>query len=115
MRVTAAALNRATLGRQMLLGRRSLGVVDAVRRVVAVQAQNPASPYLALWNRLTDFDASELDEALAGYVVVKANMVRMTLHAVHADDYQAFREAMESSLRTRFNDRRVQGERAHRR
>ncbi|MDQ3782621.1 MAG: winged helix DNA-binding domain-containing protein [Actinomycetota bacterium] len=106
MRVTAAALNRATLGRQMLLERRSLGVVEAVRRVVAVQAQNPASPYLALWNRLTDFDPTELDEALAGFAVVKANIMRMTLHAVHADDYQAFREAMESSLRTRLNDRR---------
>lgn len=106
MRITAAALNRATLGRQMLLERESLGVLDAARRAVAVQAQNPASPYVALWNRLTDFDPGEFDEALAGYAVVKANMVRMTLHAVHADDYQAFREAMESSLRTRLNDRR---------
>ncbi len=44
--MTAQALNRATLGRQLLLQRESLGVADAVRRVVALQAQEPASPYL---------------------------------------------------------------------
>lgn len=56
MKVTAQALNRATLARQLLLGRESLDVQDAVRRVVALQAQEPASPYIALWNRLSGFD-----------------------------------------------------------
>lgn len=49
----------STLGRQLLLRRESLGVADAVRRVVALQAQQAASPYLALWNRLIDFDPAE--------------------------------------------------------
>jgi hypothetical protein len=31
--------------------------------------------------------------------VVKATLMRITLHAVHADDYGAFREAMEPTLR----------------
>jgi Winged helix DNA-binding domain len=79
--------------------RESLEVVDAVRRVVALQAQHPASPYLALWNRLTDFGPAELDAAFANYTVVKSRMVRITLHAVHAGDYRAFRQAMEPSLR----------------
>jgi Winged helix DNA-binding domain len=52
MSPTARQLNRATLGRQLLLGREPLDVVDAVRRVVAIQAQEPASPYIALWNRV---------------------------------------------------------------
>jgi hypothetical protein len=56
MRIIARGLNRSTLGRQLLSRRESLGVADAVRRVVALQAQQAASPYLALWNRLTDFD-----------------------------------------------------------
>lgn len=99
MRITARALNRATLSRQMLLEREPLGVVDAVRRVVALQAQHPASPYLALWNRLTPFDPAELDAAFANYTIVKSRMVRITLHAVHVDDYQSFREAMEPTLR----------------
>jgi len=51
MRITARELNRSTLGRQLLLRREPLGVADAVRRVVALQAQQAASPYLALWNR----------------------------------------------------------------
>jgi hypothetical protein len=44
MRLTAPQLNRATLDRQMLLHRESLDVVDAVRRIVALQAQEAASP-----------------------------------------------------------------------
>lgn len=106
MRITARELNRATLGRQLLLQREPLGIVDAVRRVVALQAQQPASPYLALWNRLTDFDPADLDTAFADSTVVKSTVVRMTLHAVHVDDYRAFREAMEPSLRAaKLNDR----------
>jgi hypothetical protein len=52
MSVSARELNRATLARQLLLSREALDVGDAVRRVVALQAQQPASPYVALWNRL---------------------------------------------------------------
>ncbi len=107
MRITARELNRATLGRQLLLRRESLGVEDAVRRVVALQAQQAASPYLALWNRLTDFDPADLDAAFAGHTIVKATLMRITLHAVHADDCPAFREAMQPTLRAaRLHDRR---------
>ena len=79
MRMTARGLNRATLGRQLLLRRESLDIAEAVRRAVALQAQHPASPYLALWNRLIDFDPADLDAAFAGGTVVKANQVRMTI------------------------------------
>jgi Winged helix DNA-binding domain len=107
MRLTARRLNRATLGRQLLLGREPLAVVEAVRRVVALQAQQPASPYIALWNRLAGFDPAELDAAFAGQAVVKATLIRITLHAVHADDYPAFHNAMLPSLRaSRLTDRR---------
>jgi len=105
MRITARRLNRSMLGRQVLLRRESLGVADAVRRVVALQAQQAASPYLALWNRLTDFDPADLDAAFAGHEVVKATLMRITLHAVHAGDYRAFREAMEPTLRATLLNR----------
>ncbi|WP_197698386.1 DNA glycosylase AlkZ-like family protein [Micromonospora viridifaciens] len=84
MTFTPRQLNRATLDRQLLLRREPLAVADAVRRVVALQAQQPASPYLALWNRIAGFDPAELDAAFAGRDVVKATLVRITLHAVHA-------------------------------
>jgi hypothetical protein len=99
MNITARELNRATLGRQLLLGREALGVDDAVRRVVALQAQQPASPYLALWNRLTAFDPAELDVALDSHTLVKATLMRLTLHVVHADDHPAMHTALQPTLR----------------
>ena len=99
MPLTARALNRATLGRQLLLGREPIGVVDAVRRVVALQAQHPASPYLALWSRVAGFDPAELDAAFTGSAVVKATLMRITLHAVAAEDHPVFHAAVLPSLR----------------
>ena len=98
MTITARALNRALLDRQLLLRRESLSAADAVQRVVALQAQQAASPYLALWNRLNNFDPAGLDAAFAAHEVVKATLMRITLHAVHVRDYRAFREAMEPTL-----------------
>jgi hypothetical protein len=48
-------LNRATLDRQLLLRRSDLSVVDAVERLVGLQAQNVNAPYLGLWTRLETF------------------------------------------------------------
>ena len=107
MRLTPRQLNRATLTRQLLLRREPLDVVEAVHRVVALQAQEPASPYLALWNRLAPFDPADVDRAFVDHTIVKATLMRVTLHAVHAEDHPAFREAMQETLRAaRLNDRR---------
>lgn len=107
MKVTARQLNRATLGRQLLLRREPLDAVEAVRRVVALQAQEPASPYIALWNRVAGFDPTDLDRAFAEHAIVKATLMRVTLHAVHAADYPTLHEAMQPTLRAaRFNDTR---------
>ncbi|MFJ3782569.1 winged helix DNA-binding domain-containing protein [Streptomyces sp. NPDC090093] len=99
MPLTPRALNRSTLARQLLLAREPVGVEDAVRRVVALQAQRPGSPCVALWNRIAGFDPARFDEALRGFRVVRSTLMRLTLHQVHADDYRAFREAMEPTLR----------------
>jgi hypothetical protein len=105
--VTSRVLNRATLARQLLLDRLPIGVVEAVRRVGALQAQEPASPYLAMWSRVAGFDPADLDRAFADGEVVKASLLRLTVHAVHSDDYPAFQAAMLPSLRaSRLNDRR---------
>ncbi|MFF4171080.1 winged helix DNA-binding domain-containing protein [Streptomyces sp. NPDC001744] len=107
MAITARTLNRATLARQLLLSREPVGVEEAVRRVVALQAQLPGSPYVALWNRVTDFDPEELDRAVDGFRVVRSTLMRLTLHLVHAGDYRSFREAMEPTLRgSRLHDPR---------
>lgn len=107
MPITALDLNRATLARQLLLRRERLEVVDAVARVVAIQAQEPASPYIALWNRVDGFDPAALDRAFADRAIVKGTSLRMTLHALHAADYPPFHEAMQPSLRAaRLGDSR---------
>lgn len=77
--------------------------------MVALQAQHAASPYLALWNRIAGFDPAALDAAFAGREVLKSTLMRLTLHAVHAEDYPPFREAVQPSVRsarlgTRFTD-----------
>jgi hypothetical protein len=110
MVISARALNRSTLARQLLLGREPLGVLEGIRRVVALQAQQPASPYVALWNRLSGFDPAHLDAAASGHQAVKSTLMRLTLHMVHAEDYRAFREAMEPTLRSsRLGDARFTG------
>ncbi|GAA4082527.1 winged helix DNA-binding domain-containing protein [Nonomuraea soli] len=110
MALTMRQLNRATLARQLLLSREPLPVPEAVRRVAALQAQEAASPYLALWTRLAGFDPADLDAAFASREVVKATLMRITLHAVHAGDYPALHNAMVPSLRgSRLYDRRYTG------
>jgi Winged helix DNA-binding domain len=107
MKLTARALNRTMLSRQLLLRRKRLDVAEAVRRIVAVQAQSPPSPYLALWNRVAGLDAADVDAAFTARDVVKASLMRITLHAVHESDYPAFHSAMVAALRaSRLNDRR---------
>jgi DNA glycosylase AlkZ-like len=107
MALTLRELNRATLARQLLLRREPLDVVEAVRRVVAIQAQEPPSTYIALWNRLAPFDPAGVDAAFAGGAVVKATLMRVTLHAVDAREYPVFHDAMLPTLRaSRLFDRR---------
>lgn len=110
MRLTANQLNRAVLARQMLLHREPLGVVDAVGRATAMQAQEPASVYVGLWNRVAGFDPADLDRAYASQALLRSISIRITLHTVRADDYPAFHAAMVPNLRaSRLNDRRLTG------
>ncbi len=110
MTLALRELNRATLARQLLLERATIGVDDAVRRVLALQAQSPASAYLALWNRLTNLDLAEVDAAFADGSLVRATLMRITLHAVHADDHPVAHLAMQPTLRgARLNDPRFTG------
>jgi hypothetical protein len=110
MSLTPRRLNRATLARQLLLERAAVDAPEGVRRVVALQAQQAASPYIALWNRLEAFDPAQLDAAFASGAVVKATLMRNTLHAVRSEDHPAFHAAMQPTLRgSCVHDRRFTG------
>src|SRR5262245_19571117 len=91
-------LNRATLARQMLLERESLSVPAAVERLVGLQAQLASAPYVGLWTRLRDFRREDLAAEIENRKVVKATMMRATLHLCTADDYVRFRTALKSVL-----------------
>ena len=91
-------LNRATLSRQMLLERESLSVPAAVERLAGLQAQLASAPYAGLWTRLRDFQREDLAREIENRKVVKATMMRGTLHLCTADDYLRFRTALKPVL-----------------
>ena len=82
--LTLRELNRATLARQLLLARRPVSVTKALERTGGLQAQWPPSPYLGLWTRVEGFRADDLVRAVARRRVVKATLMRATLHLVSA-------------------------------
>jgi DNA glycosylase AlkZ-like len=88
--LTLRELNRATLARQLLLRRHRLTVTRAVQRVAGIQAQWPPSPYIGLWSRVEGFRADDLMRAIARRRIVKATLMRTTLHLVTASDYLAY-------------------------
>jgi winged helix DNA-binding protein len=85
--LTLRELNRTTLLRQLLLRRERLPVARAIGRVAALQAQWAPAPYVALWARLEGFERRALEQALARGSVVKALLMRATMHLVSARDY----------------------------
>jgi hypothetical protein len=83
-------LNRALLARQFLLKRQKLDVVDAVERLACLQGQWAPSPYVALWSRLSGFERERLTRAIDRGELVKATLMRATLHLVSAHEYPAY-------------------------
>ena len=80
------ALNRATLGRQMLLRRGTLPVEEAVEHLVEMQAQAPNPPYVGLWTRLEGFHPDQLARLILERRAVRIALQRNTVHLVSARD-----------------------------
>jgi len=95
--LTLRELNRATLARQLLLERKRLSPTAVIERLVGMQAQWPAAPYLGIWTRATSFRRERLERLereLASAAVVKATVMRQTLHLVTRRDYALLRAAL---------------------
>ena len=87
-RLTRRSLNRATLARQGLLAPiETDDVAAAVAAVGSLQAQHPEWPPVALWTRSGDHSVAGLVEALAARRVVRAALMRVTVHIVAAGDF----------------------------
>lgn len=80
------SLNRALLARQQLLARQPLAPSEAIERLVGLQAQAPAAPYVGLWTRLRDFRPETLSELLVQRRAVRIALMRGTVHLVTARD-----------------------------
>src|SRR4051812_20425515 len=74
----------------MLLERQKISVVDAVERLAGLQAQWPPAPYVALWTRIKGFERRELTTAIDEGMLIKATLMRATLHLVSAREYPAY-------------------------
>ncbi len=93
--LTRRRLNRATLARQMLLAREEVSAVEAVERLCGLQAQEAKPPFIGLWTRVAGFRREDLHRALDERAVVRATLMRATLHLMSAADYAAFRPALQ--------------------
>jgi hypothetical protein len=100
--LTLRELNRTTLARQMLLERAALPVTVAVSRLVGLQAQLAQAPYAGLWTRLAGFRRADLADAIAARTVVKATLMRATLHLCTAEDYLWLRGTLQPALDLAF-------------
>jgi winged helix DNA-binding protein len=100
--LSARALNRATLARQMLLERANLSASDAIERLVGMQAQVPIDPYVGLWSRLDGFRPEELADLLTKRRAVRASLMRATIHLVTARDMRRLRPLMEPVIARMF-------------
>jgi len=109
-------LNRALLARQFLLKRVALTPAAAVERLAGLQAQWAPAPYIGLWSRLSKFAIADLERSLDERTVVKATLMRGTLHLVSAKDYPAICVATTRTRTGRWapESRRIpEGERVH--
>ena len=105
--LSARALNRALLDRQLLLRREPLPgatgpradrVIETVEHLVGLQAQAPFPPYYGLWSRLDGFRPGDLSSLILERRVVRIGLMRGTIHLVSADDCLRLRPVLQPVL-----------------
>ena len=85
-RSAARSLLAARLSAQGLSGAPAADVVDATRRLLAVQAQDPRGARLAMRVRTSGGHASAVDQALNDGSLIITWVNRGTLHLVASED-----------------------------
>ncbi|MET9498622.1 winged helix DNA-binding domain-containing protein [Streptomyces sp. NPDC006552] len=101
--MTARALNRATLERQLLLRRAPMGATDAVAHLVGLQAQEVRPPYVALAARLDGFTPAALSGALEQRAVARLVTLRSTIHLHTAEDCLTLRPLVQPARERELN------------
>jgi hypothetical protein len=96
--ISDRALNRTLLRRQFLLARVRRPALEMVEHLVGLQAQEPADPYVGLWDRIAGFDPAELAAAVAAGDAVRIALQRSTIHLVTAADCATLRPVLQPAL-----------------
>jgi len=96
--LTLREINRSTLTRQLLLDRAMLTLPEVLEHLVGMQAQSSSAPYVGLWTRVRGFKREDMSDLIRERVIVKATLMRGTLHAFTAADYLRFRHTLQSVL-----------------
>lgn len=71
----------------------------ALGRLCAVQAQSPDAPYVALWSRVRGFERDALTRAYEQRRIVRANLMRITIHMLSARDFLALAPVWQAKRR----------------
>ena len=75
-----------------------MGPVAAIEALGGMQAQEPRPPFIGLWSRIRGFEPAQLRDALRSGAVVRAPLLRGTLHLVSAADFRGLRGACQPAL-----------------
>jgi hypothetical protein len=101
--ISRRGLNRALLDRQYLLARRPVSAYDTVEHLAGMQAQLPLDPYVGLWSRVEGFETGELSKLMLDRQVVRASLMRGTIHLVSARDCLFLRPQLQIVMQRIFN------------
>ncbi|NDJ63347.1 MAG: winged helix DNA-binding domain-containing protein [Chloroflexi bacterium] len=101
--LTQRELNRTLLSRQLLLQRSDLPIPETVEGLIGLQAQVPNPPYIGLWTRLHNFRRDDLTRLIEARQIVRAALMRSTLHLVTAEDHQRVQPTIAPALARALN------------
>lgn len=82
----------------MLLEREAVKPLEAIERLAGLQAQVPKPPFLGLWSRIEGFRREDLRKLVEKRQVVRATLMRATLHLVSTKDFLAWRMPLQPML-----------------
>lgn len=91
------------LDRQHLLQECKADLLSIVEDVAGLNAQTKRGPAVGLWTRAGDLDLRELDHHLQSYDLVRANLMRATVHLVTRRQFSTWRAALQPTLRRAVN------------